>query len=359
MDEPELIDDFHYNDSYRSTLRKPKTWLIILSILLLITTFIISIVSLTRVNTLDDKAITSIIPLQPNKRDILQGSGLLIDQQRNLVKLENTGIYDASGGPGIIVDKPMDNYLIISLNQSYVNNNVNTTCECNQTGSLTADNGIILSNNPWNPMIGDANISISLNSLNQGNGIIISGNQYDPASGVANISVNMTYINENIISGSLSSNSTDISITPSSWNPISGQNGGISVNSYGFNAVFTTASFSWTAGSILGGWNTAQTGCWNDGFFNPTTGIYNVSSTGNYDIFVLIQVSGAGTVDLRFNSTASIYRISPASSRIIIYNNAFIQAGASLRLVTSVTRTVTGSTTAPFVTWFSVKKNVI
>ncbi len=181
--------------------------------------------------------ITKVEPLDPITRSIQEGSGLLVEQNNHVVKLKNTGTYDVLPGVGIIVDSFIENYPIVSVNQTYINANFNVTCNCQNislfvnvsTMDLTADESIILTPNPWNPTTSDATISgnqtyirenLALSSLTESTGIIMSSPIWNPTGSGSDISVNVTYIRENLNLNTLTATSP-LSITPDPWNPTS------------------------------------------------------------------------------------------------------------------------------------------
>ena len=155
----------------------------------------------------------------------------------------------------------------ISVNMTYIQSNLNLN-------SLSVSSPLSLTSNPYNPSIAASTLSITLSSLTKGNGIILSTNPWNPASTASTISVDMNYINSNINvsakSGSLNASSaTDINLTPNPWNPLSGTNANIDINSYGFMAFFSTTKTIASAG-IVTPWKTTAFGTYsyNSNAFN-------------------------------------------------------------------------------------------
>ncbi len=356
--------------------------------------------------------ITSVEPLDPIERDTVTGNGLLIRREGQTVKLKNTGTYDVLPGAGIIIDHFEENFPIVSLNQTYINQNTNATYNhenvttfLNTTTSLSADESIILSpTNPWvitmNDAIASANIShirenlnlntltastglimnvttwnptngnavmtvnqtyinenLNLSSLSQGTGINITANPWNPSGASATIFVDQANINANLNLSSLSNGTSDVVLTPNPWNPSTGGDAFIELDQQGFLAICTSIVPVGANSTITGCWDTSVDGAWTKGGFDSITGVYTVPTTGYYEFNFRIQ-SGltTGIIALRVNDVR-IYRcLLTATNKWLLTVTVPVNAGDTVDMVTDIARGFTGTTTVPWLSFFGANK---
>lgn len=357
--------------------------------------------------------ITTIKPLNPVSRSTEEGSGLLVEQNNQIVKLENTGTYDVFPGLGMIVDYFTQNYPMVSVNQTFINENVNITyynqnmtTYLNNTKVLTTgDKSVILSPNPWNPSTGNAAMgvnetyireSISLNTLFVSNGLAMNPNPWRPTDGDAVMTVNQTYINSNLNLSSLSQNTgiimtrtpwppsgsgsivsvnqtyinsrlnmstitatNGVYITSNTWNPATSGNANISLDQQGFLAVWTAVGFFIPIGCITGKWSIDVTGSWSKGGFSAATGVYTVPTSGIYEFNLRIQsgaVTGSIYVNVNNVNIMSIIRTGPNANIWLQKVTIPVNAGDIVCIYSDTARGYTGATTIPWLSFFGANK---
>jgi len=418
MDDNQLYDDFS-ND------RRRHLYLIISKfflVFLVIAGLGIAIFSITYYTS--NNFVTSIVPLNPISRSIEKGSGLIIERIKQTVKLENSGTYDVLSGYGTIIEHFTPNYPIVSLNISCIKENLNISYKCqnittfvNGSFVLTADNSVILSPNPWNPVIDNAVISVNetyirenlnlntlsastgfimtlnpwnptngnsiitvnqtyinanlnLSSLNQGIGIIITSPSWNPSGSSASIAVNETYVYANINISSLNA-TNNITMSPSSpWNPLSSGNVVVQLNNVinqtfnqpydqqGFFSIFNTTTAFGTANITGFVVNVPYT--WTKGGFNQTSGYYKVPSSGVYEVnFRAICSVFTADLFIQVNGVSQYKMVLITTNTYYIITTLRVNVGDMINIKSSGgSVTITGSNGGimPYVNYFGINK---
>lgn len=408
-----VISDEEYQRNREYSLI--KKFIIIFLIVCIITTLVFGIYVTVNIET--NVFITTIEPFDNNvERSIQQGNGLLIERIGRTVKLKNTGTYDVFPGLGTIIDHLSPNYVMVSINKTFLDIElnvstlcINTTVYVNQTNTLTADNSIILlpnpwipslnsatakvnetyirnnlnlntlnastglkmTLNPWNPTNGDTvldvnqtyiNANLNLSSLTQGSGILITSNQWNPSGSSATISIDENYINNNLNLGLLTA-MNGLTMVPNPWNPATG-NAVISLtqpfDQQGFMAVWVTTEVNIT-GVIAGNWSTSVSPAWSDGGFNASSGTYTVPSSGIYTVDSHLVLDTATTsVTLRINSVSTyiFYNVVNTGGIYFLTVSIPLNANDQVDIFAVSTRTVNGGSSGavPWTTHFGLNK---
>ncbi len=370
----------------------------------------------TLVNVVTSGYIKKVDVFDPVTRSTQEGNGLFIERDGNAVKLKNTGTYDVLAGIGIDVNKLLENYPIVSVNESYVTNNTNITCDCqnitthiNATTTLTADQSIIMTPNPLNPTIEDGTIGINetyvrenlnvndltastglnmtvnpwspieantvitldqeyvkanlnLSSLEQSTGITITTGQWNPSGSGSTIAIDQSQINANLNLSSLSA-TNNISITTDPWNPSTSGNATIQFlqpplyDLQGFFAIMNNSqSISGTVN--VSGWSITTPYTWSKGGFDAATGIYIVPTSGIYEFnFKVLCSPIAGSMWITINGVNTFISLVLTSNIYYIIVAARVEAGDTVTIVSSGTKTITGAAgTLPYITYYGINK---
>ncbi len=404
--------DASTDDEYQRCYAAIKKILLFLLCACIVIVLVFGIYDIINVTT--SGYITTIEPLESATRSTEEGSGFLVDRDGQDVKLKNTGTYDVLAGVGIIIDTILQNYPIVSINQTYINAITNLSCTCqnittyiNSTTTLTGENGVILLPNPWLPTINDGIISanityineniildtltagdglnmtvnpwnsktsastimvdqtyinahLNLSSLTQGDGIIMSQPIWNPSGTGSTISVNQTHINANLNLSSLTARN-GVVITPNPWNPSTSTNAVLEVdpnlNQQGYLAIWS-ATLTGINGTITGNWTTSVENTWTKGGFDTTTGIYTVPSSGIYTFHSKVLMNtAAGTVTLRVNAIRTFSFLLVTTNVYILTITTNVETGDTVDIFTSTERTIVGSAgVRPWQTYFNANK---
>jgi len=402
------------DDRFYSIIKKIAIGFLIACI---ITVLVLSVIVSVNVETIN--FITIIEPMEETTiRSTKQGSGVLIERNGGTVRLKNTGTYDVLPGLGMIVDHFIENYPIISINQTFIDISlnisticINTTILINETNTLTSDSSLIMTQNPWKPSLASSNIQVNetyiksnlnlntlsssgaiimspnspwnptngnailtlnqtyinanlnLSTLNQGNGIIMTSSSWNPSGSASTISVDETYINNNLNLGFLTA-TNGLTMTPNPWNPATNGNAIIQVtqnfDQQGFMAVWIRNTVNIT-GVITGNWSTSVAPAWTDGGFNITGGFYTAPSSGIYSVDSRLFLDTATTtIALRVNfvSTYLFFNVVDTSGSYILTASIPLNAGDIVDIFASSTRTVNGGPSGliPWTTFFGLNK---
>jgi len=410
-------DDFYSdfnNDLYHEGFYvKLKKLLIILTVFCIFAGLGIAIFSVVDMTT--SGLIKVVEPLNPVTRSTEeQGSGFLVERDKQTVKLENTGTYDVLSGLGTIVDTFIQNYPSVSVNQTFINENINvsyyfqnisiflndsitltandksiillpnpwdpTTDNANikanvtyirsnlNLDTLSANNGVSMTLNPWNPTNGNSiitanqtyiNSNLNLSTLNQGNGIIMTKTPWNPSGIASTISVNTSYLKSNLNMSSLNA-TNGIYITSNPWNPATSGNATIGLDQQGFLAVWTSAAGATSPiGCITGAWSTSATGSWTKGGFNTVTGIYTVPTSGIYEFNLRIRsgaVTGNTFVNVNNVNIMSIIRTGPFANFWLQKVSIPVNAGDVVCINADTQRNYFGASTIPWLSFFGANK---